>query len=303
MFSFEAGEKKEYANLEKSGKKITYLLIFSIFSLCYLPSLAQYPAQKPVTAVVDYAIHGYLEWLPADYNQSPSKKYPLLIFLHGMKEIGNGSKEQLTRLLKWGPPKIISDKKFPLSFNVDNERLSFIVLSPQFISNARNFKLIDTLINYALIKYRIDPERIYLTGMSMGGGIAWLYAGAGKKFSQRLAGLYVVSGNTKSYPPNVRNIIAAHLPVKAMHNSGDSVVPASNSIDWVKNLNTHFPPIQPKAELTLFDENAHDAWTKSYDPAYKENGKNAYEWMLSHKRIGFNITNSVIRDSVSVSVK
>ncbi len=268
---------------------MSVILNFFAFPICAFTSLhaaAQYPAQKPVTVSVNYAISGYLEWLPQDYDKDTTKQYPLLIFLHGIGEIGDGSKAQLTKLLKQGPPKLIHDKKFPLYFTVDGQHFSFIVLSPQFNTNARNYNVIDTLIHYAVDKYRVDKSRIYLTGISMGGGIAWIYAGSAKKFADRLAALYIVCGNTKPYPGNVRTIVSSHLPVKVMHNSGDTVVPASNSIDWVNKLNTHFPPIQPKAELTLFNGQAHDAWTKSYDPAYKENGKNAYEWMLTYKRPG-----------------
>jgi len=258
-----------------------FLIIFLFTSR---ESYAQYPVQKPITVNIDYAIKGYYEWLPPDYNIEQKKGYPLLIFLHGIGEIGDGSKEQIAKLLKNGPPKLINEKKFPLSFNINDHQFSFIVLSPQFNSNARNYMVIDTFVQYALEKYNVDTERIYLTGLSMGGGISWIYAGAKKKFADRLAALLIVCGNTKPYPANVKIIASSNLPVKVMHNSNDPVVPSSYSVDWVNKLNSSLPPIKPSAELTIFDAKTHDAWTRAYDPSYKENGKNVYEWMLSYTR-------------------
>jgi len=247
---------------------------------------AQYPVQTPITANIDPAIQGYYEWLPPDYNSQPNKTYPILIFLHGIGEIGNGSQAQLPKVLVNGPPKLINNKTFPTSFTVGGKNFSFIVVTPQFNSNARNYNVVDNLVNYMVKKYRVDPTRIYLTGLSMGGGISWIYAAGKPEFADRLAALLVVCGNTQPYPANVKILAESNLPVKVMHNSGDPTVPVAYSIDWVNDLNASLPPINPPAKLTVFNASGHDAWSKAYDPNYKENGQNVYEWMLNYSRGG-----------------
>jgi len=245
---------------------------------------AQYPPQTPITTDINYAIHGYYEWLPMDYSSQSTQKYPLLIFLHGIGEIGNGSQRSLPQVLVNGPPKLINQKTFPTSFNVGGQNFSFIVISPQLNSNARDYTVIDDLIDYLVKKYRVDPDRIYLTGLSMGGGIAWIYAGGKPANANRLAAFAEVCGNSVPYPASVKIIAKSNLPVKAFHNSGDPTVPVSNSIDWVNQLNAFVPPINPPAQITIFNANSHDAWSKAYDPNYKENGMNVYEWMLQYQR-------------------
>ncbi|HXO74601.1 MAG TPA: PKD domain-containing protein, partial [Puia sp.] len=210
--------------------------------------------------------------------------YPILIFLHGIGEIGNGSQAQLPKVLVNGPPKLINNKTFPTSFTVNGQNFSFIVVTPQFNSNARNYTVVDNLVKYMTKKYRVDPTRIYLTGLSMGGGISWIYAAGKPEFANNLAALLVVCGNTQPYPANVKILANADLPVKVMHNSGDPTVPVAYSIDWVNDLNASLPPINPPAKLTVFNASGHDAWSKAYDPTYKENGQNVYEWMLSYSR-------------------
>ena len=240
-----------------------------------------YPTQTPITANIDYAIKGYYEWLPADYNTSTSS-YPVIIFLHGIGECGDGSQAQLPRVLANGPPKLINNKTFPTSVTVNGKTFSFIVISPQFNSNARTYTVVDTLVQYVVKKYRVDKSRIYLTGLSMGGGITWIYAGSKATYANTLAALVPVCANTDAYPANAKIIAAASLPVKMFHNSGDPTVSVTFSQDWYNMLNAD--GINPAAQLTIFNANSHDAWSKAYDPTYTENGMNIYQWMLQYSR-------------------
>src|SRR5437016_5562689 len=102
----------------------------------------------------------YLLYLPADYQQRGSKRWPLILFLHGSGERGTN----LNLVTVHGPPKIVKSKpEFP-----------FIVGSPQCPPGERwdNDALL-VLLDEIIAKYKVDKTRIYLTGLSMGGYGTW----------------------------------------------------------------------------------------------------------------------------------
>src|SRR5215467_2297320 len=105
------------------------LLIITFFcSFFQAKSLtAQVQTARP-GVVIDANCHGFYEYLPQGYSTG-TKQYPLLIFLHGSGETGDGSAAQLPYVFRNGPPKLISQGTFPVSFTVNNQTYSFIVIS------------------------------------------------------------------------------------------------------------------------------------------------------------------------------
>ncbi len=228
----------------------------------------------------------YYEYLPQGYpGGSSQKKYPLMIFVHGSGETGDGSPSQLPRVLRHGPPKLIDQGVFPSSFSVNGQTFQFIVLSPQFTSWPGDAN-IDNIINYAIKNYDVDTSRIYLTGLSMGGGVVWEYAGDDINQGKRIAAIVPIAG--ASWPAYFRcaNIAAANIAVWATHNIGDPTVPSFYTIDYVNTINTVPQPPNPLAIKNIFQSNSHDAWTQTYDLNFKPNGKNVFEWMLQYKTTG-----------------
>ncbi|MFB6456057.1 choice-of-anchor Q domain-containing protein [Chitinophaga sp. Hz27] len=230
---------------------------------------------------------GLLESLPQDYATS-NTKYPLLIFCHGLDEEGNGTTD-IMRVIANGPPKLISQGKWPATFTVNNNTFSFVVLCPQFHGIA-SVSDIDSIIDYAKAHYRLDTNKIYLTGLSRGGGETWGYATAQNYAANRLAAIVPIAGaydpGTLRTPLPATAVIAAsnNLPIWALHNSGDGTVPVSYSQNWQALINAYVPACDPQVKLTVFNANGHDAWSKAYDPAYRENGMNVYEWMLQYSK-------------------
>jgi predicted peptidase len=135
------------------------------------------------------------------------------------------------------------------------------------------------MINYAIKRYKVDETRMYVCGLSMGGGTAWDY---GADFGKRIAAVVPICGASSPTTQKGYSIARNNLPVWAFHNSGDPTVPSSYSTDWVKYINNANPIV--KARLTMFQATVHDAWSKATNPNYTENGKNIYEWMLKHRR-------------------
>jgi Secretion system C-terminal sorting domain len=252
-------------------------LVFFFYSLC---SVAQ--VQTPRYIQMSETTGGFYEYLPQGY-PAAGQKYPLLFFIHGSGETGPGTAASLPAVLRNGPPKLINQGIFPSSFTVNNETFRFIVISPQF-TMFPSVNDINNSLNYLVANYPIDINRIYLTGLSMGGGAAWYYPGYNSYFANRIAATVPVCGATDPLQFYASNIAAANLPVWATHNIGDGTVPVSNTNTLVSLINSAPVPPSPLAKKTIFNVNGHDAWTQTYDPSFRENGLNIYEWMLQFKR-------------------
>ncbi len=267
-------------------------LSYKVFQLCLLLCAlagstavnAQYQ-QKAVTAPIHATIGGYYEALPPGYSTNTSTNYPLLIFIHGLGEVGNGSAASLPLVLRNGPPKLINQGSFPSSFTVNGKTSSFIVISPQL--NGQDFTggvPINALIDYVVSRYRIDQSRIYVTGLSMGGGVTWNYAGA--LGSNRVTAIAPICGNIPAYLGLANEIGRANIPVWAFHNENDGTVTVANTRDWMTKLTAYRPAMNPQPKATIFAASGHDAWSRAYDPNYRENNMNVYEWMLQYSKGG-----------------
>ncbi len=257
-------------------RKLLPLLLFIGFT-----SSVTAQVQTPIYQSMTANSNGYYEYLPIGYN-SNTQNYPLMIFLHGLGELGDGSPAQLPKVLQNGPPHLINIGQFPATFTVNGQTFSFIVISPQFIGWPSPND-VDEIINYCISHYRVDVNRIYLTGLSMGGGGTWEYAGYSVQNANRLAAIVPVCG--ASYPEitRARNMANSNLPVWATHNNGDPQVPVSYTIDYVDEIN-QAPSPAVLAKRTIFNNNSHDAWTATYNTSFTENGLNVYQWMLQYQR-------------------
>lgn len=228
-----------------------------------------------VSANVDDNCGGYYRALPARYDSS-SKKYPLILFLHGVGELGNGTTD-LSKMIRAGLPRLINKKAFPPSFEVNGEHFSFVVISPQFKKRPTNDQ-VNSVLKYMVDKYRIDTSRIYVTGLSLGGGVTWDFSA---QYGSGIAAIAPICGGSWPDPKRAAKIAGYNLPVWGFHNADDNIVPASYTKDYVNLINSHHPKVSAKA--TIWPAGGHDSWTKAYDPAYRENGRNMYEWMLTFK--------------------
>jgi len=231
------------------------------------------PIHTAIKANVNPNCAGYYEALPTRYDSS-AKKYPLILFIHGIGELGT----DLSTMLRAGLPRLINRKKFPADFEVNGQHFSFIVISPQFKKWPTNDE-VKSVLDYAVDHYRVDTSRIYVTGLSMGGGVTWEFDA---QYGGSVAAIAPICGGSWPDTKRAQKIASFNLPVWAFHNVDDHTVPVSYTIDYVNKINSFNPSV--KAKYTTWQTGGHDSWTRAYDPATQEDGKNVYEWMLQYRR-------------------
>lgn len=207
------------------------------------------------TGQLPRSFQGRKYWLhlPESYPES-DKHYPLMIFLHGAGERG----KNLRIVKRHGPPKLVEKgKEFP-----------FIIVSPQ-CPERQWWKVaeLEALLEWVLSRNRVDEDRIYLTGLSMGGFGTWEWA---IESPHRFAAVAPICGGGD--PAEVH--VIKHLPVWAFHGAKDPLVPLEESEEMVDALKA----CGGNVKFTVYPEAGHDSWSKAYeDPEL-------YEWFLSHKR-------------------
>lgn len=235
---------------------------------------------------------GYYEYLPEGYDSdNGNRKYPVLFFFHGAGELGYGNDFEIQKLLSHGPLKLIKNGTFPTSFTVNGETYKFIIIAPQFSIYGIFPEDVDACIEFARKHYNVDANRIYLTGLSLGGAECWNYVENNSNYAHKIAAMVPVAAYlneiisvTRINPTKAQIIASANLPIWSTHNSGDPI----SLLSWVKNahnlVNTSVPAPNPLPRLSVFNDNTHEGWTQTYDPSFKENNMNIYEWMLQYHR-------------------
>ncbi|MEM8946403.1 MAG: dienelactone hydrolase family protein, partial [Planctomycetota bacterium] len=171
--------------------------------------------QEKSAEVVVRSKLNYLLSLPADYDQQPS--HALLLFLHGAGERGD---DQLDRLKVHGPPKLIArGRRFPC-----------VVVSPQCPLNSWwDAGALSGLLDHIEQNYKIDPKRIYVTGLSMGGYGTWALA---MREPDRFAAIAPICGGGNTRAAKYLGKISA--PIWAFHGAKDTVIPLSELRDMEK---------------------------------------------------------------------
>jgi len=253
---------------------LTALAFITVNNVCAQVQTARYVS-------VTNNSHGFYEYLPQGYSTS-GKTFPLLLFIHGVGEEGNGT-SQLSLILRHGPPKLINNGTFPKSFTVKGVSYGFIVISPQFVSWPTQYDL-ESFIAYAQKNYKVDASRIYITGLSMGGGATWEYASSTPARASKVAGIVPIAGAASPNAMGAKYLANANVPIWAFHNLQDPTVSVGTTKSWIKAVNAVVPQINPLAKASYFNSTSHNAWNTAYDPNYKENGMNMYEWLLQYSR-------------------
>ena len=194
----------------------------------------------------------YLLYLPEKY--SDSERWPLVLFLHGSGERG----EKIGLVKKHGPPKLVAaGRDFP-----------FILVSPQCPAGQRwDAKQLSELVDQIERKCRVDPSRIYLTGLSMGGGGTWSLI---EREPERFAAIVPICGRGN---PETANRFAG-VPTWVFHGAKDRAVPLRESEQMVDAMRA----AGGNPDFTVYPDAAHDSWTEAYA------NPDLYRWLLKQKK-------------------
>lgn len=213
---------------------------------------------RTITFIAPVTIN-YLEALPDGYEADATQHWPLVIFLHGAGERG----DDFRKTARYGPPQLVeSGRTFP-----------FILLSPQCPGrrwwDEGAIQELDTWLNHVLRKYRIDTDRIYLTGLSMGGQGTWLWA---HHSPDRFAAIVPICGPADpKHGARLKN-----LPIWAFHGAKDRMV----SVTQTEGMIAAIRKAGGQPRVTIYPEMDHDSWTATYA------NEDVFTWMLAQKRAG-----------------
>lgn len=198
-------------------------------------------------------------YLPKRYERaSQEKTMALIIYLHGSSRRGRDIEE-----VKANGLASLMDKR---------DDFEFVVVSPQALSKHpwqtcwQPDDLV-LLLDHLLANYHLDPKRIYLTGLSMGGYGTW---SAITKHADRFAAAAPICGGGD--PALAKDL--GKLPVWAFHGEDDRVVKADRSREMVKAIEA----AKGNARLTVYPGVDHDSFTRTYA------NPELYQWFLKHKR-------------------
>lgn len=292
------------------------LLAIGLLSGCAHQSASSEPQLERIDYVshLDQSERQFFVYLPRGYDES-SKTWPVMLFLHGNGERGNG-RDELGYVLKHGPlyeawiqkrdlPFIIIAPQLPM-FDMDQkvdylrnrdpntipERLvegtpprpaAFATPGPMSASPApesmaevppllpKGWDLLEAdllaMLDKVESQYTIDPERVYLTGLSYGGFGTWYMA---SKHPEKFAAIAPVVG--WGHPELMAPIAEHQLPLWVFAGGRDSAVevkyfyPGLNKLEQLGHQEVRF---------TNHEDMAHDAWTRVY------RSEDLYRWLLA----------------------
>jgi predicted peptidase len=264
-------------------------------------------AFTPRTAEQSGAPLGYYEYLPPGYGEGDPR--PLLVVLHGFDGGGDGSAGALPNLVEdGGIPTMIANDAWP-------QDRPFVVLAPQhdntpppdggeeyaacdeaeFVgscvmeiqhglgnpadrSPCMTPAEVHAFVAFAVTAYEVDPDRVYLSGISCGAYAAYEYAA--QYGASEVAAMAVMAGDGR-WAWETSGCALGALPIWAFQGDADDAVDPAAAIDPIQNLIDCPSPPRQDVVLTVYPGVDHDSWTRTYDLSA---GNDVYAWLLGFTR-------------------
>ncbi|XAL98837.1 prolyl oligopeptidase family serine peptidase [Phycisphaeraceae bacterium D3-23] len=198
----------------------------------------------------------YLLSIPAVHD-ADGEPVPVILFLHGAGERG----DDLDRVKAWGPPRMVES----------GHDFGAIVVSPQCPAGSwwtDHLRTLEALLDHIEATYNVDADRIYVTGLSMGGYGTFAL---GARNPERYAALVPICGGGLYFDA----MRVSATPMWVFHGEDDRVVPLEESQRMVRIANSRNGE---HAQLTTYPGVGHDSWKQAYaDEAM-------WEWMFEQGR-------------------
>ena len=162
----------------------------------------------------------YISYTPKEYNDDTIKKWPLIIYLHG----GSSRGADTIKLYCCGiPDQIWRGREFP-----------FIIVAPQCPIHQRwsTDNWFENFYEEITTKYRVDTNKVYLTGVSLGGAGTWYLA---IKYPEKIAAIAPMSGFTRHIDYIMKNTDKLiDIPIWAFHGKIDKIAQFEDT-EWMIN--------------------------------------------------------------------
>jgi predicted peptidase len=230
------------------------------------------PADKPKTGFVDKTFKNadgstspYVVFVPHGYDGT--KEYPVILFLHGAGETKSDKKGgKMPVEVGIGPAIKKQEKTFPA-----------IVIIPQsekrtWRADSDDGKRALAILDATKKEYKTDPNRVYLTGLSMGGFGTWSMAAAHPTRWAAIAPICGGAGNAEAAQAVAAKI--KDIPCWCFHGDAD----ASVKVELSRTIIDALKKAGGKPKYTEYPKVGHNSW----DAAYAE--KELFPWMLEQKK-------------------
>lgn len=212
----------------------------------------------------------YLLYLPEGYWDDAERLWPMIFFLHG----AGGEDNDSSFVMSMGLPEVLYTGEQPDDF-------PFVVVSPQAFPNTAwwagdTLAILNALLEEVITTYKVDPDRVYLTGLSMGGYGSWILA---TTYPEKFAAMVSVSGSgyrTSVIPGEDVLCKLKDIPVWAIHGVQDMISALEPNKRFVFVLKSF---CLGEVIWTQYDDLGHGG---TYRRAYRDPA--IYKWMLEHSR-------------------
>jgi pimeloyl-ACP methyl ester carboxylesterase len=211
------------------------------------------------TSTVDPSEQPYALYLPENFDTS--QEYPLLVSLHT-----EDSNHRLNLRQVLGPP----DR----TGRPDQADTRFVIACP-YARGSMGYRGVAEQDVYDMVtaverRFRIDPDRVYLTGASMGGGGAlWLALTHPDRWAAVAPVCAAPWPDSEDFAPNL-----ADLPVRFYHGEQDPIVPVQFSRGWQRRLLDLGVPVS----YVEYPSMLHNAWDRAYRPGA------LFDWLAQFRR-------------------
>jgi predicted peptidase len=230
-------------------------------------------------------VNGFCEYFPDDWDHI--KQLPLVVFFHGIGE--TYPKCSLDGYANVGLPRYIKDRE---ERGIEGMPKECVVFMPQLNQDWAGGGTIGSIIEWAYNNYNSDRDRIYITGISMGGGeiLDWGEQGRVSDVTAMLpicAASWFNTGWAQKY-------VDANMPILMTHGTADTTVGIDSSRSWKDGLNAL--GIKPETILKEIDGGGHNVWDETYSNI------DIWDWLFAQDKSIVNVIFSIILNGKTYNI-
>jgi hypothetical protein len=225
-----------------------------------------------------YPVSKALLWLPKNY-LTAKKKFPLIMNLYGQGQCGYNLNNLIVGHTM---SEFIAEGFDPKAKNsADGKTYQFMVFSPQCpVRWGWSAPQMKVMLQILEDSFRVDKKRIYLTGFSSGGWGLWSCVTDDETLCSQFAAISPMSAAPGDHPDQITNV--GKYGIACWNICGDADADYSVAVNYTNTINAHNPPIP--AKLQTLRGVGHSAWVYGYDPIWRPEGNNLYEWLIQYHK-------------------